>query len=123
MTGRFVLPGGLDCDLLAPHMPGVPNYHVLAAGGPVDGDALDELARLATAVAQRLGRELSGDPGAFTVILNGARASRRPWAHAHIIPVATPAQKRRAFAFLLVKGPLRRLERCLPAAVAPTLPE
>ncbi len=117
MTGHFVLPGGLACDLLCPHMPGVPNYHVLAAGGPVDGDALDELARLATAVAQRLGREVSGDPGAFTVVLNGARASRRPWAHAHIIPAATPAEKRRAFAFLLVKGPLRRLERALTVAV------
>ncbi len=109
MTGRYVLAGGVPCALLAPHMPGVPDYHVLALDGPADGDVLDELARLAAVIARRLGAELRGDAGAFTIVLNGASASRRPWAHAHIIPVRTPAQKRRAFACLLLKGPLRKL--------------
>ena len=113
MTEHFVLPGGRGCDLLSPHMPGVPNYHVLALEGPARGADLAELAQLAARPAQGLGEELAGDPGAFTIILNGARASRRPWAHAHIILVSTPAQKRRAFAYLCLKGPLRRLERRL----------
>ena len=116
MTRRFVLSGGRPCRLLAPHMPGVPDYHVLALDGPAQGRDLDELARLAAETAQRLGEDLAGDPGAFTIVLNGTRASRRPWAHAHIIPVATPAQKRRAFACLLLKGPSRRVERALAQA-------
>ncbi len=111
MTGRHVLPGGTPGTLLDPRMPGVPDYHVLALDGPACGSDLDELARLAARIARDLGAELRGDPGAFTIVLNGASASRRPWAHAHIVPVRSPAQKRRAFAFLLLKGPLRRLER------------
>ena len=111
MTERHVLPSGTPCRLLAPRMPGVPDYHVLALDGPARGSDLDELARLAAHTARRLGAELRGDPDAFTIVLNGASASRRPWAHAHIVPVRTPAQKRRAFACLWLKGPLRRLQR------------
>jgi diadenosine tetraphosphate (Ap4A) HIT family hydrolase len=92
----------------------VPNYHVLAATGPVHDEEVDELAQIGARIARRLGRELMGDEDAFTIILNGASASRRPWAHVHILPVRTPAEKRRAFAFLFLKGPLRRLERRLP---------
>ena len=113
MTGSFELPGGLQCELIAPHMPGVPNYHVLAVDGPVEGNQLGELARLAAGLAEVLGLETIGDANAFTIILNGASASRRPWAHAHSIPVRTPAEKRRAFAFLCLKGPFRALERRL----------
>ncbi len=111
MTGRYVLSGGHPCRLLAPRMPGVADYHVLALDGPADGDDLEELALLAARIARRLGAELRGDAGAFTIVLNGASASRRPWAHAHIIPVRTPAQKRRAFACLMLKGPLRKVLR------------
>lgn len=111
MTGRHLLPTGTPCTLAAPHMPGVPDYHVLALDGPARGRDLDELAGLAARIARDLGAELRGDPGAFTIVLNGASASRRPWAHAHIVPVRSPAQKRRAFACLLLKGPLRRVIR------------
>ena len=110
---RYDLPGGAHCELFAPPMPGVADYHVLAADRPLHDEAVDELARLASHEARRLGRQLRGDEGAFTVILNGSLASRRPWAHAHIIPVCSPAQKRRAFALLSVKGPLRKAERLL----------
>ena len=111
MTERHVLPGGTPCRLLAPRMPGVPDYHVLALEGPAGGSDLDELAALAARIAQRLGADLRGDPHAFSIVLNGASASRRPWAHAHIVPVRTPGQKRRAFACMWLKGPLRRLAR------------
>ena len=113
MTGRYELPGGVRCELLQPHMPGIRHYHVLAASGPAHDDDVDEMARLGARIARKLGRDLVGDQDAFTIILNGARASRRPWAHVHILPVATPAEKRRAFAFLFAKGPLRRIERAL----------
>ena len=111
MTGSFVLPSGRRCTLHAPQMPGVDNYHVLAADGPVHDDDVDELARLGARIARGLGADLNGDEGAFTIILNGARTSRRPWAHVHILPVGTPAEKRRAFALLWLKGPLRRIRR------------
>jgi hypothetical protein len=113
VTGRYVLPGGLTCELLSPHMPGVPGYHVLAARDHASAAAVDEMARLAAGIARELGRRRLGDEGAFTIILNGARTRRRQWAHVHIIPADTPARKRRAFAFLCLKGPLRRLERGL----------
>ena len=96
-------------------MPGVRDYHVLALDRPATDEDLDELVRVGARIACQLGRELRGDAGAFTMIVNGHRASRRPWAHVHIIPVDTPARKRRAFAFLFLKGPLRRLD---PAARA-----
>jgi hypothetical protein len=121
VTGRFVLPSGTPCELLAPPMPGVRDYHVLALDRPAVGADLAELAELAARIAQRLGRELADDPGAFTIVLNGAAASRRPWAHAHIIPVSTPAAKRRAFACLMLKGPLRRLPRLTSSRRLPTL--
>lgn len=111
MTGRYLLRGGVACELLEPHMPGVPNYHVLAVDGHVSQSDVDELAALGARIARRLGHELRGDEGAFTIILNGPLSSRRPWAHVHILPVATPAEKRRAFALLFMKGPLRRMER------------
>ena len=111
MTGRYRLPGGIACELLEPHMPGVAHYHVLAVDRPVKERDVDELAALGASLARALGRELRGDEGAFTIILNGPRASRRPWAHVHILPVATPGEKRRAFALLFLKGPLRRAER------------
>jgi hypothetical protein len=94
-------------------MPGVPHYHVLALEDRARDSEVDELARLGAHIARQLGRELADDEGAFTIILNGERASRRPWAHVHILPVRTPAEKRRAFAFLMFKGPLRRAERWL----------
>jgi hypothetical protein len=111
MSARYLLPGGTRCELLAPHMPGVRDYHVLAVEGQAHPDDLDELACLAARIARGLGRDLRGDEGAFTIIFNGARTSRRQWAHVHIIPAESPAQKRRAFALLCLKGPLRRLER------------
>jgi diadenosine tetraphosphate (Ap4A) HIT family hydrolase len=92
-------------------MPGVRDYHVLAVDGRAHPDDMDELAGLAARIARRLGRELRGDDDAFTIIFNGARTSRRHWAHVHIIPAASPGQKRRAFALLWLKGPLRRVER------------
>lgn len=111
MVGRYTLPSGLKCQVLAPPMPGVPNYHVLAAETSARDHDLEQLAQLATRLARELGIRLHGDEAAFTVILKGARTSRRPWAHAHIIPAGTPAQKRRAFACLFLKDPLRRLSR------------
>ena len=112
MNGEFVLPGGTHCELLSPHMPGVANYHVLAATGPVrNEDDTVELARLGAAIARDLGSTLMGDEGAFTIILNGPRTSRRPWAHVHIIPTDTPGRKRRAFACLMLKKPLRAADR------------
>ena len=116
MTDDFVLRGGRRCVLLAPRMPGVPDYHVLALDGPARGADLEELAALAASIARRLGEDLRDDPDAFSIVLNGPRASRRPWAHAHIIPVRTPAQKRRAFALMWLKGPLRRLDRLVHIA-------
>ena len=110
MNERYVLPTGVPCELLEPRMPGVPGYHVLAIDGPAHDDDVDELARLGASIARRLGHDLRGDEGAFTIIVNGQRTSRRPWAHVHIIPAGTPAEKRRAFAFLLLKGPLRRID-------------
>jgi len=117
MIERYVLPTGAECELHAPPMPGVPGYHVLAVDGAAHDDDIDELARLGAHIARRLGRELRGDEGAFTIIVNGCRTSRRPWAHVHIIPAGTPAEKRRAFAFLLLKGPLRRLSPARRAAL------
>jgi hypothetical protein len=113
VNARYLLPAGTCCELLAPHMPGVRDYHVLAVDGATHHEDMDQLAGLAARIARELGRELRGDDEAFTIIFNGARTSRRRWAHVHIIPAATPAQKRRAFALLCLKGPLRRVERAL----------
>ncbi|HEX8121065.1 MAG TPA: hypothetical protein VF549_07355 [Solirubrobacteraceae bacterium] len=59
-------------------MPGVRDYHVLALDGPARGPDVDELASLAARLARHLGEERRGDPDAFTIVLNGARSSRRP---------------------------------------------
>lgn len=114
MTGHYTLPSGMECDLLEPHMTGVPHYHVLAAASEAGDRELEEFAGLAASLARRIGRELYADDEAFTLLLNGSLTGRRPWVHAHIIPANTPLAKHRALAFLVLKRPIRLVKQLRP---------
>lgn len=128
----FVLESGRRVELRAPFVPFVPAYRVLSvvsrarcdseAGAAEASEAatheeIDEMFALAHAIARARGEALFGDPGCFAVLYNGARARRMPWAHFHIIPARSPAERRFVLFCLLLKRWSRRLLRLLPAAL------
>lgn len=110
MRETFTLSSGRVCRVDNPRLPLLPDYHVLyfpgRQGRPSEVE-IEEMLVLARRTARRLGRELHGDPECYTVLFNGARTSRRPWVHFHVLPVESVAKKRWALLCLTLKRCLR----------------
>lgn len=98
----------------APELPLLPHYHVVSwpegAPPPTPRD-IDEMWRVAHALARSLGERLFADEQCFSVLYNGARTRRRPWAHFHVILARSPGEKRRALLALSAKRWLRAAVR------------
>ncbi len=113
----LVLRTGRRVELGAPEIPFVPHYRVLSwprdARAPTSSE-IDEMFALAHAIARERGRELFGDPECFAVLYNGARARRMPWAHFHLIPARSPAERRFVLLCLVLKRVMRRVARWVP---------
>ena len=110
MRETHVLSSGRICRVDDPGLPLLPSYHVLyfpgRQGQPTDAEVAEMLA-LAYDAARRLGDEVFDDPECYTVLLNGARARRRPWFHVHLLPVNTVGKRRWALLCLTLKRALR----------------
>jgi len=116
----LVLSTGRRVELGAPEIPFVPHYRVLGWRGdarPPMPSEIDGMFALAHSIARERGRELFGDPECFAVLYNGARARRMPWAHFHIIPARSPAERRFVLLCLVLKRVLRRAAGWVPAGV------
>jgi hypothetical protein len=108
------LDAGTRLVVRAPDLPLLPHYHVVSwpesAPPPTFGE-IDEMWRVAHALARALGKELFGDEQCFTVLYNGARTRRRPWPHFHVILARSTGEKRRALLALSAKRWLRWIWR------------
>lgn len=116
----LVLTTGRRVELRAPEIPFVPHYRVLSwprDARPPTAAEIDEMFALAHAIARERGRALFGDPECFAVLYNGARARRMPWAHFHLIPARSPAERRFVLLCLVLKRVLRRATRWVPSVV------
>jgi hypothetical protein len=116
MRASFVLASGRVCCVAHPGIPLLPDYHVLhfppQHGAPTEAE-IEEMLVLARRVARQLGAQRLGDPECYTVLFNGERTSRRPWAHFHLLPARSVAGKHWALLCLLSKRWLRRYLRFL----------
>lgn len=107
-------PRSVELIVRAPDLPLLPHYHVVSwpeHAAPPAPHQIDEMWRVAHALARTLGQQLFGDEQCFTVLYNGARTRRRPWPHFHVILARTPREKRRALLALSAKRWLRVLVR------------
>lgn len=112
----LALTTGRTLVVRAPQLPFLRHYHVVSwpegAPPPTAGE-IDEMWRVAHTLARSLGRALFADEECFSVLYNGARTRRRPWAHFHVILARSPGEKRRALLALSAKRWLRMLARVL----------
>jgi len=119
MRETHVLSTGRVCRVDDPGLPLLPSYHVLyfpgRQGQPTD-EEVGEMLALAYGAARRLGETVFDDPECYTVLLNGARARRRPWFHVHLLPVDTVGKRRWALLCLTLKRSIRLVVKVREAA-------
>jgi hypothetical protein len=107
-ASHYTLPSGTRCELSTPKLPFVRHYYILHfAGASCNPGDIAQMWEMAYWIAQDLGQRHFGDPGCFSVLINGGRTRRRPWPHLHILAAKSPAAKRWGLFCMSIKRILR----------------
>lgn len=102
---KFELSSGHSCQLLRIRKDLIPNYYILAFSktqGEPSPEEVAEMLKLGTFHAQKLAKEVVGDPEAFTVLYSGYSARREKGWHVHIVLLGS--RWRKAWLYMILSG-------------------
>ena len=105
LYNQFELSSGNYCRLLRIRKDFIPNYYILAfpkTQGEPSPQEVSEMLKLGTFHAQKLAKEVIGDPEAFTILYSGYSARREKGWHVHIVLLGNRWKK--AWLYMILSG-------------------